>query len=124
MQGIIDKGGYVVVPEEGGKELADDVEGESVHAKDVEEAGVSRLARAIVDKEHDEGLHGSSKSAGDEGKGGTPYALVQGESITEQIASEGANGAYGKEVGHLLLDALLGLDKSTAIEADECVSRA
>ena len=106
------------VAQKNGEELAGDIKGEGVHSKNVEEGGPTRFLLDIDDI-HQEGLEEGGETAGDHHIAGAPDALVEWQTIREQITSNNEDRTHHKQGNHLLFDGLFLTDEFATIEAEQ-----
>ena len=118
MNPTIDGLGDADVAQENGEELAGNVESESVYSKHVEESGPIGFLLNIDDI-HQEGLKQRGESAGNHDIAGAPDALVEGQTIREQIATDDENGTHHEEGDDLIRDCLFLADEFATIETKQ-----
>ena len=118
VDGVVDNLRNAEVAQENGEKLAGDVEGKGVDTKHMEESGPTGFLLNIDDI-HEEGLQQGGEAAGDHDVAGAPDALVEGQTIREQIASNDKDGAHDKEGDDLIRNGIFLTDEFATIEAQQ-----
>jgi len=118
MNPTIDGLGDADVAQENGEELAGNIESESVDTKNVEESGPIGFLLNI-NHIHQEGLEQGGEATGDHNVAGAPDALVEGETVREQIATDDENGTHHEEGDDLIRDCLFLADEFATIETKQ-----
>ena len=117
MNPTIDDLGDADVAQENGEELAGNIESESVDTKHMEESGPIGFLLNIDDI-HQEGLEQGGEATGDHNVAGAPDALVEGQTIREQVATDDEDGTHHEEGDDLIRDSLFLADEFATIEAE------
>ena len=118
MNPTIDGLGDADVTQKNGEKLARHIESKGVDAKHMEESGPARLLLNIDDI-HQESLKQGGEATGDHHIAGTPDALVEGETVREQIATNDEDGAHHEEGDDFIRDRFFLADKFATIETKQ-----
>ena len=118
MNPTIDGLGDADVAQENGEELAGNIEGKGIDTKHMEESGPTGFLLNIDDI-HQEGLEQGGEATGNHNVAGAPDALVEGETVREQIATDDENGTHHEEGDDLIRDSILLADEFATIETKQ-----
>jgi len=118
MNPTIDGLGDADIAQENGEELAGDIESESVDTKHMEESGPIGFFLNIDDI-HQEGLEQGGETTGDHDVAGAPDALVEGQTVRKEVASDDEESTHHEEGDDLIRDSLFLADKLATIETKQ-----
>ena len=118
MDAIIDHLREADIAQDNGEKFAGDIKGEGIDAKDVEERCPTGFLLNINDI-HEESLQQRGQTTGHHHIAGTPDALVEGQTVREQVTANDKNRAHHEEGYHLIANDLFLTDEFSTIEAQQ-----